>query len=128
MAVVFSLAYGLFGTQIVALITDIETVRAACRTYLPWVVALPLVSVWSFQLDGIFIGAIRSAEMRNAMLVSVAVFLAAEAMLARLWDNHGLWAALMVLMLARALTLAALYPRIERGLTQPAAKPGGPFG
>ena len=125
-AVVFSLAYGLFGTQIVALITDIETVRAACRTYLPWVVALPLVSVWSFQLDGIFIGAIRSAEMRNAMLVSVAVFLAAEAMLARLWDNHGLWAALMVLMLARALTLAALYPRIERGLTQPAAKPGGP--
>ncbi len=122
-AVGFSLAYGLFGTQIVALITDIETVRATCRTYLPWVVALPLVSVWSFQLDGIFIGAIRSAEMRNAMLGSAAVFLAAEAMLARLWDNHGLWAALLVLMLARALTLAILYPRIARGLTQPAANP-----
>ena len=122
-AVGFSLVFGLFGNQIVALITDIETVRATCRTYLPWVVALPLVSVWSFQLDGIFIGAIRSAEMRNAMLVSVAVFLAAEAVLAPLWGNHGLWAALVVLMLARALTLAALYPRIARGLTQATASP-----
>lgn len=115
----FTLAYGLLGAQIVALITDIEAVRTACRSYLPWVVVLPLVSVWSFQLDGIFIGATRSAEMRNAMLLSVAAFLSAEVVLVRLWDNHGLWAALMVLMVARALTLGALYPRIERGVAEP---------
>ena len=81
--------------------------------FLPWLVLSPIVSVWSFMLDGVFIGATRTRDMRNAMLVSFVVYIAALAALLPL-GNHGLWAALMVFMTARAVTLAALYPRLER--------------
>jgi MATE family multidrug resistance protein len=91
-------------------------VRATARAYLPWVVLSPLVSVWSFQLDGIFIGATRTAEMRNAMAVSLALYAAAVWSLIPLMGNHGLWLAFMVLMVARAATLALLYPRLERAV------------
>ena len=92
-AVLVSVVYLLAGPWLIdALSTDSAT-RAAARIYLPWAALAPLAGVWAFQLDGIFIGATRSAEMRNAMLVSLLVFLVAWWLL-RPWGNHGLWAAL----------------------------------
>jgi MATE family multidrug resistance protein len=79
-----------------------------------WVVVSPVVSVWSFQLDGIFIGATRAADMRNGMIISLIVYLAAALVLVPLLGNHGLWLSLMVLMVTRAVTLGLLYPRVER--------------
>jgi MATE family multidrug resistance protein len=70
--------------------------------------------VWSYQLDGIFIGATRTAEMRNAMMISLAAFIAAERILTPIYANHGLWIALLIFMVVRALTLGLWYPRIER--------------
>jgi MATE family multidrug resistance protein len=70
--------------------------------------------VWSYQLDGIFIGATRGRAMRNAMVVSFAVYLVALAGLVPLWANHGLWLAFLVFMVARALTLLAAYPALAR--------------
>jgi MATE family multidrug resistance protein len=115
-AVTYCLVYAAFGSSIVALITGIDEVRATAERYLPWLILTPVVSVWSFQLDGIFIGTTRTAAMRNAMLVSLAVFLFAVWIFLPLWHNHGLWAALMVLMATRAVTLAIVYPRIVRDL------------
>jgi MATE family multidrug resistance protein len=65
------------------------------------------------MLDGIFIGATRTREMRNAMAISVAIYLAALLVLLPAFGNHGLWAALMVLNVARAVTLARRYPALE---------------
>ena len=65
------------------------------------------------MFDGIFIGATLSREMRNAMVVSVAIYVAALLLLPGAWGNHGLWAALMVLNLARGATMALRYPRAE---------------
>ena len=62
---------------------------------------------------GIFIGATLTREMRNAMVVSVGVYAGAAAVLVPAFGNHGLWAALMALNLARAVTMARLYPRAE---------------
>jgi MATE family multidrug resistance protein len=115
-ALLFAITYAILGTTIIALITGIPEVRAAAGEYLPWVVVSPLLSVWSFQLDGIFIGATRTAEMRNGMFLALAVYIAATILLIPLWGNHGLWFSLMVLMVARAATLGAWYPRIERAL------------
>ncbi|MCP5255520.1 MAG: MATE family efflux transporter [Zoogloeaceae bacterium] len=112
-AVLVSLVYLLAGPWLIdALSTDSAT-RAAARIYLPWAALAPLAGVWAFQLDGIFIGATRSAEMRNAMLVSLLVFLVAWWLL-RPWGNHGLWAALYVNYLARTLTLGCYYPALAR--------------
>lgn len=90
-------------------------VRETARLYLVWAALLPVLSVWCYQLDGIFIGATQSAEMRNAALASSLLFLA-------LWwfflpyGNHGLWAALTGFNLMRAFTLGYYYPRLRRGI------------
>ncbi|MDH3234733.1 MAG: MATE family efflux transporter [Alphaproteobacteria bacterium] len=116
---VFTLVYVVAGGPIIAALTNIEPVRATALVYLPYVLASPLLSVWCYQLDGMFVGATRTAEMRNAMLLSLAIFIAAEQVLVPLYANHGLWLALLIFMVARAATLVIWYPRLARGLTQP---------
>ncbi len=110
-----SLALIVFGTLVIDTLTVDAAVRAASRTYLPWAAAAPLLGVWAFQLDGIFIGATRSVDMRNAMLTSLAIFLVAWWLLTP-YDNHGLWAALYVHYLARIATLSYYYPRLVRSV------------
>ena len=113
----FSLVYAIFGENLVALLTDLAEVRATAALYLPWVVATPLVAVWSYQLDGIFLGATRSRAMRNSSLLSVVIYAFAVALFVTEWQNHGLWLALMILFAARAVTLGAVYPGLERSVT-----------
>ena len=115
-AAFFTLVYLMFGGLIIDTITNIPDIRMLAREYLIWTVISPLISVWSFQLDGIFIGATRTADMRNAMLQSVVIYVAALAILVPAYGNHGLWAALMVLMVARAITLGLRYPALERSI------------
>jgi len=119
----FAAAYLAAGDLLVGTLTGIATVRASAAGFLPWAVASPLVSVWSFQLDGIFIGATRTAEMRNGMIVSLAGFLALSAALVPLWGNHGLWLAFLGFMALRALTLAVYLPRLYRALPAAAGVP-----
>jgi MATE family multidrug resistance protein len=111
-----ALVFALAGPGLVGLFTDIEEVRATAGQYLPWMVLSPFVSVWPFMLDGIFIGATRTTAMRNAMLVSLAVYLAACWTLIPLFDNHGLWASLLIFMSARGLTLGWYFPALERSV------------
>ena len=115
--------FALAGPTAIDLLTIDESVRATARTYLPWATLAPLAGVWCFQLDGIFIGATRTAQMRNAMLLSLAIFLAAWWMLTPL-RNHGLWAALYVLYAARALTLLHALPALIRSVPEPRRIPG----
>jgi MATE family multidrug resistance protein len=115
-AVVFAALYVLFGTAIIDALTGIAEVRAAARAVLPWMFVAPLVSVWGYQLDGIFIGAVRTAEMRNAMIASLAVFVACVTVLQPAMGNHGLWLSFLIFMIARGATLGAYWPRIERSL------------
>ena len=104
-ALLFSLCYAFAGPSIIALLTNQEDVRAVATVFLPYLVVLPLVSVTSYMLDGVFIGAMRTRELRNSMFVSTVIFLVAAYVLQQFFGNHGLWMAMMVLMLARAATL-----------------------
>ena len=115
----FALVYLLAGQSIIALLTSIPDVQVTAARFLPWIVVSPLVSVWSFQLDGIFIGATRGAEMRNGMIASLVIFIVAEQLLTEAMGNHGLWLAFTLFMAARGITLAMFYPRIERALAEP---------
>ncbi len=118
-AVAFSAVYAALGAAVIDALTGVEEVRATARAVLPWMIAAPIVSVWGYQLDGIFLGATRSSEMRNAMVLSLVIYLAAVTVLMPLWGNHGLWLAFLVFMVGRAVTLGAYYPRIERRLRPP---------
>ncbi|WP_088343086.1 MULTISPECIES: MATE family efflux transporter [Rhodomicrobium] len=113
-SLVVSAGFLLGGGAIIDAMTTNAEVRETARLYLPWAVAAPVAGVACFQLDGIFIGATRTRDMRNMMLVSLALFLAAWALLTPAYGNHGLWASIIVFFIARALTLGAYYPALER--------------
>ncbi len=113
-AAVYTLVYAAGGPVIIGWLTDLEAVRALSGEFLIWVIISPIVSVWSFTLDGVFIGATRTAEMRNGMIISLAIYLAAVFALQPVLGNHGLWLAFTIFMAARAVTLAIVYPNVER--------------
>ena len=75
-----------------------------------------MIGITCWMLDGIFIGATRTREMRNAMVVTLMIYAPALAALPMIWGNHGLWAALMVLLVVRAVTLGQRYPALERSV------------
>ena len=113
-AVAFSLVYLLAGPLIIDALTGIESVREAGRDYLLWLVLMPLVAVFPFLLDGIFLGGTRGATMRNAMIVSLLIYLVSCYFLVPVWGNNGLWASLTIFMGARGLTLGVRYPALLR--------------
>lgn len=120
-AVATALVYALFGNPLVAQLTDLSEVRAVVATLMPWMVASPLVSVWAFTFDGIYIGGTWSRTMRNSMLGAAFVYIAATFALRGL-GHHGLWAAFLLFMAIRGLWLAAALPgRIATVSTSPAA-------
>lgn len=112
-AVLLGVVFWIGGGWLIDLMSTSPEVRAAGRDYLLWAAALPLLSVASYMFDGIFIGATWTRDMRIAMIQSVALYVGALVILVPLMGNHGLWAALVVLNLARGATLGLRYPRLE---------------
>ncbi|MCC3860085.1 MATE family efflux transporter [Pseudemcibacter aquimaris] len=110
----FSIIYFLFGEMMINALTNIEAIRTIAHDYLIWIIVLPILSIWSFQLDGIFIGATAGSDMRNGMIISTGFYVICVYTLIPMWENHGLWAAYTVFIVLRALTLLVKYPAIEK--------------
>lgn len=108
----FSLIYLVSGDMIINALTNIPAVRHTAHDYMIWVIVLPLISIWSFQFDGIFIGATAGKYMRNGMVISTVLYIGSLAIFLPLWGNHGLWFSYAVFMTIRAITLALEYPKI----------------
>jgi MATE family multidrug resistance protein len=106
--------FGLAGAPVIDLLTDLEAVRGAARDYLPWVIAFPGAALAGFLLDGIFIGTTRTREMRNMMMLALALFLPLAWWLSGAYGNHGLWLAFLVFMIVRGVSLGFVFWRIER--------------
>lgn len=87
---------------------------AAATAQLPWLIAMPLLAVWCFLLDGVFIGATRAREMRNSMLVAALGGFFPVWWLCQGWGVAALWAAMAALMAGRGLTLGGLCWQLER--------------
>jgi MATE family multidrug resistance protein len=115
-AVLAGAIYFVFGPAIINLFTGIDAVTATALRYLPWMVVAPILSVWSFQLDGIFIGTGHTREMRNAMIFSVLAYLALLQLTIPMFGNHGLFLGLAIFMLIRAVSLLFYFPGIEAAI------------
>ncbi len=113
-AVIMSSLIALFGPVVIGWFTSQQAVVEMANQLLPWLIALPIISVWCYQLDGIFIGTTHSAEMRNAMILSVLAYLLLTTWLVPRMGNTGLWLCFCTFMITRALTLLLYYPRITR--------------
>lgn len=103
-----TLAFTLFGLDIIGLISNIPEVQQEAAQYLPWLAAVPLVSMWCFLLDGIFIGATRGREMRNSMFAAICSFFVVWWLLAS-FGNHALWGAMLGFMAMRGIGLAVIF-------------------
>ncbi len=119
-AAVLSLLFVFAGSSLVDLFTNQAAVRVMALRYLPWAMVLPLVSVWGYQMDGVFIGATRARELRDSMLIAFLGYLGLAVALGRLMGNNGLWCAFCCFMILRGSLLAARLPDIEQLFAQPA--------
>lgn len=113
-AMVFSATLWFGGGALIDFTTDDPPVRALARDYLVWAALVPAVGIWCYQLDGIFVGATGTAQMRNTAIASVIVFIAAWSVLSPAFGNHGLWASYLVLLATRAVTLGVCLPGLEQ--------------
>ncbi|SDS23413.1 multidrug resistance protein, MATE family [Halopseudomonas sabulinigri] len=109
----FVLVFLLGGNTIIALLTDLPQVRQQAGTYLPWMAVMPLAAVWSYLLDGLFIGASRARAMRNAMLAALLLYLPLAWSLQGL-GNQGVWLGFLCFMLLRSLLLGGWFVHLWR--------------
>ena len=112
----FVLAYWLVGKNLIDVLTHLPSVRAAAAQYLPWLYAAPIISVWAYLLDGVFLGATRTGELRNAMIFSTITYVCAVQIALPVFGNHGLWLALLGLMVVRGASLGIYLPRVIRSI------------
>lgn len=114
--VVMAVFFALAGPLMIDLMTTAEDVRQTARVFLPYIVVGALAGWAGWMLDGVFIGATASRDMRNMMIVSALIYGGAVAALVPVFGNHGLWAALIISFIARGVTLAMRYPTLDRQL------------
>ena len=111
-ALLLALVLWFAGNFFIDRLTTLEAVRDLAREFLPFCAAYVLLSFAAFQFDGIFIGTTQSRPLRNAAVVSTALFALMAFPLAQQFGNHGLWLAFIGFVVVRALALGAYYPRV----------------
>lgn len=112
LGVMGTIAYGLFGNQILTIFTDKADVIAVAKSVLFWTILAPIVSSFCYIFDGIYIGATETRAMRNTMILSTFfVFLPAYYIGTYYFGKHGLWLAMVLFMVTRGLALGAYLPR-----------------
>jgi len=115
-AALFSLAFWLAGPALVRTLTGLPEIRAAALEYLPWLIVLPLISVWSFFYDGVFVGATLSREMRVVMTWTAFLVFLPVWYFTRHLGNHGLWLAFTAFMVVRGLGMHLWFNRLKETL------------
>ena len=113
-ALIISFLYLIFFKDLINIITDIEILRFISYKHFIWIIIIPPLASFCYQLDGIFIGASQTKEIRNAMIVSVLSFIGLSIYLTQFFGNHGLWFSLLLFMVLRALTLQFYFKTILR--------------
>lgn len=113
-ACIVAVVFALLGPFIISIMTTEPMVRIEAMNYLWWVVLVPIIGGPSWFLDGIFVGATKTKEMRNGMIISFIFYLATLVITVPTLGHAGLWVSLYIFFILRAITLALKYPALER--------------
>lgn len=111
-AAAVSCAFLAAGDWVISLTAPTDAVAALADEYLIYVVALPLIGIIAFQMDGVYIGSTWSRQMRNLMVISLMLYFAAWSVLQPLYANNGLWIALLLFQGARSIAFRLMLPRL----------------
>ncbi len=104
-AAIMSVLFATTQSALIGFFTDIVSVQQSLQQIFPWIIALPLISVWGYWLDGVFIGLGDSKTMLNTMLIAVFLVFFPAWFITQSWGNHGLWLAFSLLNLTRGIGL-----------------------
>lgn len=115
-SVLYSGAFWLGGDWLTALLTNVPEVRQGVHLLMPAIIAMPLVSVWCFHFDGVYIGATAARAMLVTMAIAFAVYLLLLNTLTQRWGLAGLWSAVLLFMAVRGLAQWLWYPRLLKTL------------
>ena len=107
-----SLIYFFVNNAFINFMTDIESVKNISYQFSIWLILLPFISSFCYQFDGIFIGASQTKELRDAMFISVILYLLSSYFLVQNFENLGLWISFTIFLFLRALTLGFYFKRI----------------
>ncbi|WP_158658163.1 MATE family efflux transporter [Agarilytica rhodophyticola] len=108
-SILLSLFFILLGSNIIDLLTDIQSVADSAKKHVAWLFIVPLSNIWAYAFDGIFVGAGQTRIMRNAMLFSVLFGFLLVWWFFQFMGNHGLWLAFTIFNLSRGASLALAY-------------------
>ena len=113
-SLLISLLYFFGKNHFISLMTDLPNIETISLSYSYWVVFIPLISSFCYQFDGIFVGASQTTELRNAMIISVCIYVLSAIYLISNFGNLGLWISFSIFFIARALTLFVYLERIYK--------------
>ena len=111
---IISFGYFLGKNHFIEIMTDLESIKIICLSYSVWIVIIPFISSFCYQFDGIFAGASKTKELRNAMIMSVSIYLLTAFLLVNFFGNLGLWISLSIFFILRGLTLFLYLGRIYK--------------
>ena len=112
-----SIIYFFGKNHFISIMTDLPDIKNLSLSHSYWVVLIPFLSSFCYQIDGIFIGASQTKELRNAMIISVGIYIICALFLAETLGNLGLWVSLSIFFGLRALSLFFYLQRIYRSIT-----------
>jgi len=113
---IMAISFLLFGSSLIDLMTTAENVRLEAKSYIIFITLVPILGVSAYMLDGIFIGATKTKDMRNMMFITLIFYVIALLLLVPYFQNTGLWSALLISFIVRGATLAFRYPSLEKSI------------
>ena len=116
-AIFLALIYALYGSFLIKIMTTSDEVILASEAFLIFIVLGPIFGALPFLMDGIFVGATRSIDMRNMMFLSLIIYVVSAYLLIDLYGFYGLWLALLVSYAARGISLVIRYPKLEKSIS-----------
>ena len=111
-AIIISVVYLIFFNYFINILTDIEILRFLSFKYFMWVVLIVPIASICYQLDGIFVGASQTKEMRDSMIISVIIYILISIYSIKYFENHGVWFSLLIFMMLRSITLNYFFGKI----------------
>ena len=116
LSLLMAVTFLLVGPSLIDLMTTAEDVRIEAKSYLFFVVLVPILGISAWMLDGIFIGATRTKDMRNMMAISLVFYIFSFIIFIPHFGNTGLWLALLISFITRGITLGLRYPHLEKSI------------
>ena len=101
---IYSVVYGFGGLDFLRLLTNEENVIAASEEYIFWATLIPIAGMVASVWDGVFIGMTMTRGMLSGTFVAAIVFFTTYFALESTLNNHALWLAFILYLVARGVT------------------------